>query len=228
MDMPTVYGAPRHCYIAGEVYWVTPMTRRDKATVLQWLDDVLPGRPDRKMPPKMGEEASQKALQSFPGWCMIASLALAPHGFSYSQAAAIVPHSPDDDDNEQKWTEFFRIQDVFLSRRRTMKPITEGVDWSETWLEEDEARLAAEYGLKEIGDLTLDQYDWLCSGGKVDSGEQYDLETIVTDHRANALPLIKAAIEAGTLEAYKEEPTPAVIKVAMENGIVQELPPSTQ
>ena len=177
------------------------MTRRAKATVMQWLDDVIPGRSERKMPPRMGDKESQDALRSFPGQCLIAWLALEPHGFSYSAACDVVPRSPRDDDNEKKWLEFVRLNDVYLSRRRTIGEVKNGIDWSETWLQEDEAKFAAEYGLKELGDLTLDQYEWLCSGGKADEGTQYDLEAIQRNFEANVLPRIKAALADGTMEA---------------------------
>ena len=200
MDLPTTLGAPRHCYVGGNVYWVKPMTVLGMATVMQWLDDVLPGRAERKMPPKIGDEASQKALQSFPGLCMLASLAMAPHGFSYAQAAELVPMSPDDDENEVKWKQFWRLHDVYMSRRRTMVMTGGGEDWSETWLAKDHARLAGEYGLEALGNLTLDQYEWLCSGGEADEGAQYDLTKIQADFEANTLPRIKAALADGTME----------------------------
>ncbi len=200
MDLPVTLGAPRHCYIGDNVYWVRPMTVLGMATVMQWLDDVLPGRVDRKMPPKIGDEASQKALQSFSGLCMLASLALAPYGFSYAQAAAVVPHSPEDDENELKWTQFLRLHEVFMARRRTMKKDEGGSDWSETWLDEDYARLATEYGIEAIGNLTIDQFEWLCSGGKADQNEQYDVQAIADKWRAEVLPKILAATANGEIE----------------------------
>lgn len=200
MDLPTTLGAPRHCYLGGEVYWVKPMTLRDLATVMQWLDDVLPGRQDRKMPPKIGDDASQNALRSFPGQVMLTWLAMREHGFSYSQAAMLVPHSPEDDENQQKAIEYIRLQDVFMARRRTMdKNIEGGQDWSETWLEGNAARFASEYGLKELGDLTLDQYDWLCSAGKADEFAQYDIQAAVDDLPAR-VAAIQAALGNGTME----------------------------
>ncbi len=228
MDLPSTLGAPRHCYIGDNVYWVRPMTVLGMAVVMNWLDDVLPGRADRKMPPKIGDGASQAALCSFPGQVMLTFLALKDHGFSYAQAAAIVPHSPDDDGDEKKAIEHFRLMEVFMGRRRTMKQGEGGEDWSESWLDESYARLAGEYGLEALGNLTLDQYEWLCSGGKADDNEQYDLDARLAEWRANELPKILAAQAAGTVEAFQEEPRPDVIKVAMDNGIVQELPPSTQ
>ena len=228
MDLPVTLGAPRHCYLDGEVYWVRPMTVLAMATVMQWLDDVLPGRSDRKMPLKIGDESSQRALQSFPGKVLLTYLALREHGFSYAQAAEIVPHSPEDDANERKAVEHLRLIDVFMSRRRTMVKGEGGEDWSDTWLDEHYARLASEYGLAELGNLTLDQFEWLCSGGKADEGEQYDLATIQADFNANTLPKIKAAMEAGQVEPYEEQERPAVIKMAMDRGLIEELPPSTQ
>ncbi len=124
------------------------------------------------------------------------------HGFSYGQAAALVPRSPDDDDDEDKAVEFVRLLDVLLSRRRTMSRKGGGEDWSETWLGKDYAQLARDYGLEAIGNLTLDQFGWLCSSGEADDGGQYDLEAIVAEHAA-MIPRIKAAMEAGTIEEVK-------------------------
>ncbi len=200
MDLPTTLGAPRHCYINGNVYWVRPMTLEAMAIVMQWLDDVLPGRSERKMPPKIGDEASQAALRSFPGQVMLTWLALRENGFSYADAAATVPHSPEDDDNDQKAVEYIRVIDVFLARRRTMDKIEGGgSDWSETWLESNAAKFAVKYGLKELADLTLDQYEWLCSGGKADEFAQYDVQAAVDD-----LPARIAAIEAARANGMME------------------------
>ena len=227
MDIPVTLGAPRHCKIGGNIYWVRPMTMLAIAAVMQWLDDVLPGRSERKMPPKIGDEASQRALQSFPGQVMLASLAMAPHGFSYAQAAELVPMSPYDDDNEDKCKEWIRLHDVYLARRRTMVKLEGGGDWSESWLDAKYFELARQYGLAAIGNLTIDQFDWLCSGGDADSGAQYDLAAIVADFEANTLPKIKAAQAAGTMEEYGEPERPAVIKMAMDAGLIEEIPPWT-
>ena len=117
----------------------------------------------------------------------------------------------------------------FLARRRTMaKSEGGGEDWSEAWLGKEYAALCREYGLQAIGDLTLDQYDWLCSDGEADQGGQFDIEKRRTEFLENELPRIKAAMEAGTVEAFKEEEPPAVIKMAMDRGLIEELPPSTR
>ncbi len=158
---------------------------------------------------------------------MLTWLALKDNGFSYAQAAELAPHPPDDNENEKKAIEHLRLLDVFMSRRRTMGKSEGGEDWSETWLDEGMARLATEYGINEIAALTLDQFDWLCSGGNADAGEQYDLKTIQENFYANTLPAIKAAMEAGDVKEYQEE-RPEVIKMAMDLGRVQEIPPSTQ
>ena len=200
MDIPTVFGAPRHCYIGGDVYWVRPMTIAALGTVMQWLDDVLPGRADRKMPPKIGDEASQKALRSFPGQVMQTWLALRDHGFTYAAAAALVPRSPDDDDNERKAIEYVRLMEVFLSRRRTMDKSGGGEDWSDSWLAKHSAELALAYGIKELGELTLDQYEWLISSGTADEFAQYDVAAAQADLPAR-IAAIQAAIANGTMES---------------------------
>ncbi len=201
MDIPTVLGAPRLCYIRRVAYLVRPMTMMSLGIIMQWLDDRAPGRAERKMPPKIGDEESQKALCSFPGQVMMVWLALREHGISYAEAATIVPHSPEDDGDEEKAIEYIRVQEVFMARRRTMGKIEGGQDWSETWLEGNAAKFAAEYGLEELGNLTLDQYDWLCSAGKADEWNQYDIQAAVDD-----LPARIAAIEAARANGLMEMP----------------------
>ncbi len=205
MDMPSVLGAPRHCYIGGEVYWVRPMTMSAMAIVMQWLDDVLPGRADRRMPPKIGDEASQKALGSFPGQVMLTWLALRNHGFSYSQAAGLVPHSPEDDENDSRHIEHLRVMDVFFARRRTMTKGEGGEDWSETWFAKSMADMCLEYGIEQVSNLTLDQFEWLSSGGKADEYAQFDLQA-AADDLPRRLALIKEAMENGTMEVAPSTP----------------------
>ena len=195
MDLPSTLGAPRHCFIGGNVYWIRPMSMEGLAIVMNWLDDVLPGRSERKMPPKLGDDASQAALSSFPGQAMLAWLALRDSGFSYAQAAEIVPH-PDDGEGEasqRKAIEHFRLMEVLMTRRRTRdkEPPPGAEDISETWCAEGMASLASEYGLTEIGKLTLDQYEWLGTAGKLDEWRQFDMQA-----KLDALPGVVAAYEA--------------------------------
>lgn len=174
------------------------MTLMGMAIVMQWLDDVLPGRAERKMPPKIGDEASQQALRSFPGQVLLTWLALREHGFTYAQAAVLVPHSPEDDDNDQRYIEHLRLLDVFFARRRTMTKGEGGQDWSETWCEGSMAQLSFEYGLEELSSLTLDQYEWLTSRGKADEFAQYDLQAAIDEMPAR-IAAIKAAMANGTM-----------------------------
>ena len=183
------------------------MTVDGLAIVINWLDDVIPGRPDRKMPVKVGDKASQNALGSFPGQCLLTWLALRDHGFSYAQAAEIVPH-PDDGEGEaagRKAIEHFRLMEVYMSRRRTRTPSEGGDDISETWYDKDLCKLAMEYGLAELGRLTLDQYDFILSGGNADEFGQFDLQA-VQDDLPRRIAMIKAAEERG------EIPTPIVVE----------------
>lgn len=227
MDLPTTLGAPRHCYVDGNVYWVRPMTVLAMATVMQWLDDVLPGRSERKMPPKIGDDASQAALKSFPGRVLLTWLALKDNGFSYTAAAEVVPRSPEDDDDEQKAKEWLRVHDIFMSRRRTRTIGEGGEDWSELWLDKNYASLVSEYGLTEIGNLTLDQFEWLCSAGTADEFGQYDIQKRLDEWRANELPKVMEMMQAGAVEQIQPSERPAVIRMAMDRGLVEEIPPST-
>ena len=62
MDLVSALGPPRLCRLAGNDLWVKPYTLEDFAVLLAWLDDVLPGKVDRKMPPKLGSEEEWTAL----------------------------------------------------------------------------------------------------------------------------------------------------------------------
>ena len=201
MDIPTVLGAPRQCVVGGRVLWVRPMTMEGLAIVMSWLDDVLPGRDKRKMPPKVGDEASQAALQSFSGKTLLTWLALRDHGFSFEDACEPVPH-PLDGEGEaanKKAVEHFRLMDVFMSRRRTRMPSEGGgEDVSETWWDKGIAELATTYGLAELGKLTLDQVDWLLTGGTADEFGQFDLQAKLDD-LPRQVALIEAARASGTL-----------------------------
>lgn len=204
MDIPTVLGIPRQCVIDGRVLWVRPMTMDALGIILAWLDDVLPGRETRKIPPKLSDEASQQALQSFTGKTLTAWLALRDHGFTFEQAAEVVPH-PSDGDGEmatKKALEHFRLMDVLMSRRRTRTPSDGGDDVSETWWDKGLAELATTYRLSELANLTLDQFDWLCSGGTADEFGQFDLQAI-QDDLPRRIALIEAAKAAGTLEVVQ-------------------------
>jgi hypothetical protein len=128
------------------------------AIILAWLDDVLPGRAEREMPPAFGDEASQTAINSIPGQVLITWLALRDQGISYEQAAEFQAELP----------ERIRLLDVLFHRRRTYKPSGEASDVAATWCGKDFASMVTELGIERVRALSLDQFEWLCSSGECD------------------------------------------------------------
>jgi hypothetical protein len=171
MDLPTLVNAPRAVYLGDRRYWVRPLTLDGLGTILGWLDDTLPGRDDRKTPPRISDPASQEALQSGPGAALLAWLALrSTEPDITEETAAELARGADD-------VERARLIHVLLGRRRTYTPGAGGTDIAEIWWgpllcefprERSAGGLLHVYPsltLEAIGRLTLDQLDCLMSGG---------------------------------------------------------------
>ncbi len=159
MDLPSTLGAPRICWLGGKVYWIRPIDLEGFAILLAWLDDVLPGREERTMPPLLSSPEAQERLAQTDGQVIIVWLALRHEGMTFAQALDL-PVSP---------LERSRLEHVLFSRRRTRTDSPGGRDIAETWCGEGLASLAAQIGIERIRALTLDQHDWLASDGNVDS-----------------------------------------------------------
>ena len=160
MHLPEVFNAPRICYLGGRIYWCRALSIEGTATVLAWLDDVIPGRSERTSPPELGSEASQAALGSQGGKWLLTWLALREHGLSYEQAAEL-PIAE---------IEYARLLTVLFAIRRTAQrdPMSEGRDIAETWCAAGVAELASQIGIEAVGRLSRDQFEWMMSGGTVD------------------------------------------------------------
>ncbi len=160
MDLPSTFGAPRIAYVGPRVYWVRPLSVEGVSIILAWLDDVLPGKDEREALPLFRDPASQEALASGTGQTLLLWLALRDQGVSFHDAL------------EMDITELERlcITRILFARRRSLQPDPLGInnDISETWCGKGLASLASQIGIDKLASLSLDQLDWLSSGGECD------------------------------------------------------------
>ncbi len=159
MDLPSTLGVPRIVYIGGRVFWVRPITLEAMAIILAWLDDVLPGRAEREALPLFNDDASQEAIESPAGRILMLWLALRDHGVSYDEAVTM----------EIEDVERVRLLDVLYNRRRSLQPSPTRTDISETWCDKGFASMTNELGFAQVRSLTLDQFEWINSGGECDA-----------------------------------------------------------
>ncbi len=160
MYLPETFAARRVCFLAGNVYWVRPLSVEGWATVIQWLDDFLPDEEQRETPPLLGDEASQAKLDTPAGRALLVWLALEESGVTFLQAAAL--------SDEVKPEEYARLYMVIFGHRRTSRPSGAGGDISETWCGKGWAQMAVDLGMDAFGKLSLDQLEWLGSNGECD------------------------------------------------------------
>lgn len=161
MDLVAALAPPRSCRLGGEDIWVRPLGLEDYALLLGWLDDVLPGKDDRVIPPRLGDDASQEALDTVLGKVTIAYAALRHQGIGYSRCAEMVCRS-----TPEEWASFLAAA---FARRRTAKDDGPGDrDIAEIWFGPSFATVCERYPgymLETIGRLTLDQYALLTGQG---------------------------------------------------------------
>lgn len=159
MDIVSAFNPPRMIMLAGRVFWIRALSQEDFAILVAWLDDVLPGKADRTMPPKLNDEASQKALDSAMGWSVQAWAALRHCGIGYDQATELILKASD--------TEKVRFSTVFFRQRPTYKPSGAGENLSEAWWGPMVARLSESrhFTVPQIAAMTLDQVDMLRGDG---------------------------------------------------------------
>lgn len=162
MDLVSALAPPRLCRLAGEDVWVRPASLDDLAVVMAWLDDVLPDKAARSVPPSMGDEASIAALESRNGRAVVAYAALRHRGATMADATRAVDNS-----DAVEWATFLA---AFFARRRTEKGDGpgDGRGLSEVWFGPDFATICERYPghtLESIGRLTLDQYALLMGQG---------------------------------------------------------------
>lgn len=211
MHLPPVLAAPRLCFLAGRAFWVRPLSLAGWAVVLAWLDDVQPeGRDDRDGPPPLNSGESQAWLRAEDGRALLCWLGLRDDDVAYETARemwkAAEPH------------EHSRFLSVLMARRRTAAPgrEDEGSDLADTFCGEGIAELATTLGLDALGRLTLDQVEWLQSGGKCDEHADPDVK-----RRAEMQREWLAAREREQAEAAPEgtpADPPPVVRISADEG----------
>lgn len=161
MDLVSAFAAPRLVELAGESFWIRPYCYDDLALILAWLDDVVPGRGDRKMPPSFSSPESQAALDSTNGRMILTWAALRHHRVSYPRACTLALEC-----GPEEW---LRFSEVVFWRRRTTKisPHQDKQDLAERWIGPSLVILAEQYhmSIDDIRGMTLDQLDCFASDG---------------------------------------------------------------
>ncbi len=165
MDLCSALAPPRLCQLDGETYWVRPLRLGDYALILAWLDDVLPGKPERTTPPLLGAEESRRALSGPKGWHLLVWLGLRNEGVSWNEAYAIALEAAD--------YERIAFCEAIYARRRTWKPGPGSQDLGAVWAgpifagTHESEGMCQRLGmtLDDIAALTLDQVDCLQSCG---------------------------------------------------------------
>ncbi len=161
MDLCSALASPRLCQLDGETYWIRPLKLGDYALILAWLDDVLPGKTERTIPPLLCSEESQKALSGPLGWHLLIWLGLRDQGVTWNEAYAIALEVADH--------ERVVFRNAIYARRRTFQPGMTGQDLGAVWAgpifagTHESEGMCQRLGmtLEEIANLTLDQIDCL-------------------------------------------------------------------
>ena len=162
MDIVSALAPPRMCRLAGQTLWVKPYTLEDFAVILAWLDDVTPGKADRKIAPRFNDPACLAAISGPSGKTVAAWAALRHQGYSFNRVSDLVRQASD-----LEWLSF--LSAVHSSRRtRKHDEISDDRDLSEVWFGPNLVSLCERYpghDLASLGRLTLDQYALLCGEG---------------------------------------------------------------
>ncbi len=169
------------------VFWIRAASFEDFAVVLAWLDDVLPGRADRKMPPALSSKEAQDALQGSVGKMLLTWLPLRHQGVSFGEAA----------DLSAAMTDIQRVRwyDILFAHRRTKTDEPgSGKDIAETWCSKGMAQLVTAIGFRGALDLSMDQFEWLMREGDTeDENPEFSPEKLAERQaywREHELPLI--------------------------------------
>lgn len=196
MDFPSTMGAPRICYShEGSRFWmVKPLSLEGHAILLQWLDDVVPGREERKMPPSPSSPEATEALKSKTGKALMIWLALRDHGVNEEGAFAISENLTE--------AERYLFVRALQTRRRTAlpgEPSRESKGIEATWCEKGVAELVRAIGLDAVKSLSIDQYEWLMQGGELEGeNPEFNPEALAERNarfHAEELPRILAAMK---------------------------------
>lgn len=162
MDIVATFNPPRMVQLAGETFWCRAISYEDFATVMAWIDDVVPGRSDRKTPPAFGSPESIEAIESMPGQCLLTWVALRHSGVTYERACELTV--------EADPVELARLSSVLFSRRRTRperQPVEAGEDAGEAWYGPMVHSFVTNcyMTIPDVAAMTIDQLDMLASKG---------------------------------------------------------------
>lgn len=206
MDLVSALAPPRICPLNSETYWIRPLSLASYAIILQWLDDTIPGKAERKTPPLLGDDKSQAALSSTKGWELLVWLSLRSDGTTWDKAVDIARKSSL---YERLW-----FHDVIFTRRRTKQARPGGEDLAEAWWGPMIASMCERFGmtLDEVAALTLDQLECLNSDGL----ESEDPRRVSHEELARFDALARA-----NREAKEHDPAqPSGFEVALEEAVV--------
>ncbi len=190
MDFPSTARAPRYCQIGPKIYFVEPMSLYKHATLLQWLDDVIPGRDERDMPPNIKSQEAEDALASPTGQTLLIWLALKDHGVDFNQAGEISDVITDIE-------RYVLTRALMTARRATQDPNPNGKSLSQTWCGKGMARLIRDIGYHETMALTMDQFEWLIKDGEIEGDPEQSekaLRARMDNWARNDLPKVMAMI----------------------------------
>ncbi len=171
-------------WLAGRIFWVRPISLEAMGILLAWLDDVLPGRAERDCLPEYSDDASQEMLRSPTGQAIVRWLALRDQGISFAEAITLEAAT-----DEERETENRRLRRVLFERRRTYEAGPLSGDISEVWCGPPFLALVKEIGMDGVRQLSLDQFEWIASGGSCD--EQSSPEMVGYNR---AVDMYKAAV----------------------------------
>jgi len=153
------------------------MTLAGWATLIQWLDDNLPG--ERERFPDVSAPESRALLDTFGGITLQTWLALREHGVSYQECVDRYAYHVDTTDLEseaglQAYADHVALLNALYGRSRTRNTDTSGgEDIARMWLEKGAASVMSTVGVGEILSLSIDQWEFIASGGTIDELSQW-------------------------------------------------------
>ena len=114
MDIVSSFNPARLIEIGGERYWCRTTTIEDLATIIAWIDDVVPGQAERSSPVQFRSDEAQAALNSPAGLALMVWIMLRRQGVSYDRAWVM--------SQDVTPVEKSRLISVLFARRRTYQP----------------------------------------------------------------------------------------------------------
>ena len=165
MDIISTFNPPRLIGLGGKDVWARTLTVGDFAVIIAWLDDALPGREERIMPPKFLSDEAQAMLNTPLGWCVFAGAGLRHSGLTWDQVSKLILVTLTEGYPDGA-LERARLASVLFRRRKTIVPSGSSEDLGEAWWGPMVESMCSglQVGIDEVASMTLDQVD--CLGGK--------------------------------------------------------------